>query len=74
MGINGRAVIECTVQIEGTVTDGVVISEVPPDQGFGEAALKLSPLFRMKPMSRDGQPVRGGKVAIPIAFKVPGGR
>jgi periplasmic protein TonB len=48
-----------------------LLSETPTDTGFGAAALKLSERFQMKPMSRDGQPVAGGKVRIPFRFALP---
>jgi protein TonB len=49
-----------------------VLRAAPQGEGFGEAALALTPLFRMKPMSRDGQPVAGGIVRVPIAFRSAG--
>ncbi len=71
MGIAGRAVIACTVQLDLTLGDCAVQSEEPPDQGFGAAALKLSTLFKMQPVTRDGQPTTGGKIVIPIRFALP---
>jgi protein TonB len=71
LGVSGSARMECTVNSNGTVGECQVTSENPPDQEFGSAALKLSKLFKMKPMTRDGVPVAGGKVVIPIRFEVP---
>jgi len=50
-----------------------VVSEDPGDQDFGSAALRMSKLFKMKPMTRDGAPVAGGQVRIPIRFQLPKG-
>jgi protein TonB len=68
--VNGRATLHCTVNVNGTV-DCSVISEDPPDMEFGSAALKLSRMFKMRPMSRDGAPTAGGTINIPIRFEVP---
>jgi protein TonB len=71
MEVEGRATITCTVNARGTLEGCSVVSEEPGDVGFGDAAMKLSKLFKMRPMSRDGQPVDGGTVRIPIVFKLP---
>jgi periplasmic protein TonB len=71
MGVEGHVLIECEVVADGTVRDCVVLSEQPADLGFGNAALRLSTLFRMKPMTRDGRPVDGGMIRVPIGFKLP---
>jgi protein TonB len=71
MGVAGHAAIECTVQPDLTLGGCVVQSEEPLDQGFGAAALKLSTLFKMRPTTKDGRPVNGGKVVIPIRFELP---
>lgn len=68
---SGRATISCTVKANGTVAGCSVVSEDPADMGFGDAAIRLSKLFRMRPQTRDGQPVEGASVRIPIAFRLP---
>ena len=70
-GLGGRATIECGVARDGLLIHCKVLAEDPRGAGFGEAALKLSERFKMKPMSRDGQPVAGGVVRIPIKFRIP---
>jgi TonB family protein len=71
--LGGRASITCQVTAEGTLSDCNVTEESPLGEGFGEAALKLGTLFRMRPMTRGGVPVDGGKIHIPIRFQLPGG-
>ena len=70
MEVSGKAEISCTVMASGKVANCNVISEDPSDQGFGDAALKLSKLFKMRPQSRDGVPTSGGTVRIPIRFQI----
>ena len=67
----GRVTLNCTVRANGTVTNCAVQSENPSDMGFGEAAIKLSRLFKMRPQTRDGSPVEGASVKIPLTFQPP---
>lgn len=69
--VEGMATIGCKVSAEGLLVECRVVQETPPDAGFGEAALRMSQRFKMKPMSRDGHPVSGGVVRIPIRFALP---
>ncbi|CAN7378953.1 energy transducer TonB [Phenylobacterium sp. LjRoot219] len=73
MNVEGRASISCTVDARGTLQSCSVANESPSDAGFGEAALRMSRLFKMRPMTKDGSPVDGGKIVIPIAFRLPKG-
>src|SRR5688572_18725403 len=64
----GHAAIRCRVAANGGLAGCVVASEDPPGAGFGAAALKLAPVFRMRTVGRDGRPVEGAQVTVPIEF------
>jgi TonB family protein len=67
---SGLVRLECVVNADGGLEGCVAESESPPDQGFGKAAVAMSRLFRMKPETRDGQPVGGAMVTIPLRFSL----
>lgn len=70
-GVEGAATLSCRVEVTGSLKACAVVSETPAGAGFGDAALRLAPHFKMRPMTVNGQPVDGGSVRIPLAFRLP---
>ncbi len=70
MEVGGAARLSCAVVTGGRLESCQVLAESPPEYGFGEAALKMSRLFRYSPQSVDGA-VSDEPVLIPFNFAVP---
>lgn len=64
-GVSGKAVLDCFVDAGGWLRDCNVATDEPSGFGFGEAALRLVPLFHMKKSET------GARAQIPITFKLP---
>ncbi len=60
--------VECTLQPGGGVSDCRILSETPPDMGFGEAALAAAGRSRV-PANVDGNRP-GAKVQWNIRFRI----
>jgi TonB family protein len=67
-GIDGLVTVECRFDDKGLLRRCAVDNEAPLEQGFGEAALKLTAAFQAK---MGGPSVVGGKVRIPVRFLAP---
>lgn len=63
--------LDCRVLSSGAVGDCRVINETPVGQGFGPGALELSRQFKMKPLDRNGRPVAGRPIRLPIRWDGP---
>jgi TonB family protein len=67
--INGSAVLDCIVTKDGKLKPCVVVQEKPAGWGFAQAAVDFASTFRMKPKLRDGVPVGGAHIRLPINFE-----
>jgi TonB family protein len=64
----GLVRLHCRITEAGSLENCRVITEQPPGAGFGAGALKLIPLFQMKPTTLRGESVAGASVTIPVVF------
>jgi TonB family protein len=64
----GKVTMQCLVTETGSVNNCAVTQETPEGLGFGDAALAMADKFKMSPATRDGAPVGGAVVTIPIMF------
>jgi TonB family protein len=71
MGIEGIVVILCRVSVEGAAVDCAIEREEPLGYGFGQAALRFSTKFKLRPQTKQGVPDGGGIMRIPIDFFMP---
>ncbi len=69
---NGRATLACVVGDDGRLCDCFVMDESPTGYGYGEAVMKLAPLFVAEPFDVDGKPILGKRIAVPIVFNMSG--
>ncbi len=68
-GRGGSVVLRCRERGDGRVDRCRVLSETPPGEGFGGAALALSRVFRFRPFRVDGRPAETA-LTVPYDFSV----
>jgi protein TonB len=66
--VEGGAVLGCAVAATGALKDCQIVSEYPEGGGFGEAALKLAPVFTLRILPGQAPLER---VRVPITFRLP---
>ena len=69
-GVRGDVSLVCTVRADGLFEKCEVESEKPEDSGFGEAALKLVPFFRINMSDPRAKGLTGARVRQPIGFPI----
>jgi protein TonB len=67
--VSGYSTISCVAAADGILADCVSIAPSTPE--FGEAALKLAPLFKMRAKDASGALTEGRTIRIPIMFRAP---
>ncbi|MDZ4777517.1 MAG: TonB family protein [Alphaproteobacteria bacterium] len=70
-GREGRVTLDCVVGASGAIAC-TVARETPEGWGFGAAALKIAPSFRLAPRMEDGRATEGGTVRVDLAFTLDG--
>ena len=68
--VTGLVMMACGIRDDGRLRACTIRQETPAGHGFGRAALKLSPRFRMEATEPDGHPTAGMQVTIPIKFAI----
>jgi protein TonB len=68
--MSGRVMLSCMIDNAGRFSRCQVVSETPEDLGFGAAALRLAPKFRLAP-ARSDQSIAGRHFQFAIDFQMP---
>ena len=66
----GRGIAECTVDAKGALENCRPESAEPEGVGFSEAAVKAATGMRMNLWTRDGGPVDGATIRVPIRLTI----
>jgi TonB family protein len=66
----GVGVVACEVTHEGRLTACTVASETPANMGFGGAALQIAAIMAMNPWTKQGDPVDGAHIQLPIRLNL----
>jgi hypothetical protein len=52
-GVSGRITLTCRVRLDGALTASGVTEEAPQGWGYGPAAIRLAPKYRMEPQAAE---------------------
>lgn len=66
---SGKVTLDCIVAANGALGCRVAREE-PEGWGFGAAALRIAPFFRIAPRMEDGRASEGGTVRVDITFRL----
>lgn len=66
-GRSGSARLQCLVTTSGALRCRAS-EESPANAGFGEAARRMSSIFRVAPTDANGQPTANRRVVVPVVF------
>lgn len=68
--LGGDVTLNCRVTESLRLENCKVVSETPVHVGFGQAALKLAPLYVIKPQTSAGESTVGAIVTVPVRFRL----
>jgi TonB family protein len=66
----GLGVLRCDVTHEGRLAPCAVVRETPEGLGFGRSALAVAGAMRMNPWMKQGFPVEGASITLPIRLNL----
>jgi protein TonB len=69
--VSGRASLACQVAPSGRLDGCSLVAEDPPGFGFGEAALRMAPLWRLRPLGGSDRPGDAARIVVPVRFAPP---
>jgi protein TonB len=64
----GRAVLKCIAQFDGSLKNCIIVSETPAGLGFADGALRASTTIRLAAKEKDGAAVACRPMTMPIGF------
>lgn len=65
----GLGVVSCMTTPSGDLTDCQALREEPAGLDFSAAAVQAASVMRMNPWTKEGDPVEGLKITLPIRFE-----
>ena len=69
--VEGYVLLRCGVKPPGRLDNCEVVKETPPGFGFGEAALRMAPLFKRRVDLPEHPRAEDQTASLPLSFKLP---